>query len=268
MKINGQTDTNLGLKLVSLSGWMEGPMMNRSLTALPQVLGSVPAGFATASPRQIECTFRIDAAGLSEREAKMATVQDALAGLLLLSFDDHPTRLIRAVATSIVATGITERAILIVPSFTVTIRFVAWDPASYDEEPSVISFGSAPKPIPMGTLPSPGVVFITGALSAGSSRTLTYRSFNGIAYGSLTLTPPSSPAESLGANDWLEVNLLRRTIIKCTSGGTRASVYHWKTAGAWFTLEPADSFRTSSIYPTLAIDSGAASYVYRRAWAL
>lgn len=268
MKINGQTEANLGIKLVSLSGWMEGPAMNRSLTALPQTIGAVPAGFATVSPRQIECTFRIDAAALSDREAKLATLQDAVTGLVLLSFDDHPTRLVRAVCTSYVAAGVTERAILIVPSFTVTLRFVAWDPASYDEEPSVISFGSTPKPIPMGTLPSPGVVFITGALSSGSSRTLTYRSFNGIAYGTLTLTPPSSPAESLGANDWLEVNLMRRTIVKCTSAGARSSVYHWKSGDAWFTPEPADSNRTSNLSPTLAIDSGAASYVYRRAWAL
>jgi hypothetical protein len=267
MKINGQHESAYGLALRRLSHWADGPAYQRGTTALPNVLGVVPAAFATTATREIECTFRVQAASLSEREAKLAAIHDGLAGLVTLAFDDHPTRLIRAIVSRIAVIGVTERVVLIVPSFLVVVTFLAMDSSAYDEEITPISFGATPVPIPMGTLPSPGVVFITGALSAGVSRTLTYRSFNGIPYGALTITPPASPAESLGANDWLELNLIRRTLIK-VAAGVRTSVYHWKSSGAWFSPEPADSYRPANAFGTLSTDSGAAVYLYRRVWAL
>lgn len=265
LTFNGRSPASLSLAVVSVSDWLDGPTVQRSATDLPDVLGVAPAAVVTGATREIQIGVRIKAPTLAGREALLAAYYDATTGQIPLVWDDHPTRAVRVVATNRTVRGVAERVAHIVPALIVTTTFVAYDPVAYDIEPRVIGLSATPAPIEVGTLPAPGVVFLTGALSALATRTLTYRSFNGISYGSLSITPPSG--ESLGANDVLEVNLLRRTLIKL-SGGVRTSVYHWKSGGRWFAPQNADCDRPRSQWPTLAVDSGAGSYVYRPAWAL
>ena len=267
MYINGAPLSTWSLTLVDdLSGWSDGPVVSRDTAQLPNILGVVPASFATAAARQISCTMWLKCSSLADRETKLSAVQDAFFGLMDLTFDDRRSKVTRVILGSMTALPIAEHTHFWQYDLKLRCTFVAMDPISYDIEPRVVSFGSTATPISVGTLPSPGVIYITGSLSSSVARTITYRSFNGIAFGSLTLTPPGS--ESLGANDYLEISLLRKTIYKVTSTNVRSSVYHWKSDGKWFSPQAADCDRSRSAYPTLEVNSGNGVYVYRQAWAV
>lgn len=269
LTINGIAVADLSLAMVAgISGWTEGPTMTRPTQAMPGLFGVAASSLATAPMRQIRVPFVLTCTSLTDRETKLAAVYDALTGLMTLSFADHPTRCIRAICGGVTVAGHVEGLEFVEFSLSVVVTFIALDALSYDIEPKILSFTTTPLPVAVGTAPTPGLFLITGSLSALSTRTITYRSINGIAYGAFAITPPTG--ESLGTNDFLEVSTLTRTLTKVTSVGVRSSVYHWKSAGTWNGIvpEPADCDRPRNVFPTLEIDSGAASYIYRPAWIL
>lgn len=263
---NGMSDTSLSYHLTDLSGWLDGPSTARNLGALLGVYGSAPSQYASVKARTINMRGRLQCTSLTDRKDKLSALFDATTNAVELVFDDSLTRYVIAQRESFVVTERAPQAHLNLMDVFVSMTFTAYDVASYDLEPSLIAFDSTPVPVVIGTLPTPGIFHITGALSATVSRTITYRSFNGIAYGTLTLTPPSG--ESLGANDYLIVSLSHPGTIIKVAAGVRSDVYHWKSAGAWFMPSPEDCDRQRSVYPTLEINSGAATFIYTNAWAL
>lgn len=264
--IGGRSLASLSASLVQLSGWHDGPALQRAATAIPQMLGAALSPMASAQSRQVRATYRIQSATLDARKTNVAIFTDAIAGLVPISFYDMPTIQMRALAGPVTITELAPDQHFTLFDVLLTTTWLVPGGVAYDIEPVIKKFTTTAGVVKPGTVASPGVILVTGALSAFSARTITYRSFNGIAYGTLTVTPPSG--ESLGANDYLEVSLLHRTIIKVTSAGVRTSVYHWKSAGRFFAPEPADCDRERDAYPTLDISSGEAVYIYRPAWAL
>lgn len=268
LTVNGRTLAALGVTARELSGWLDGPDMARASAVLPNVLGVLPAAVSTSAARQIRLTLNVPAATLTGRAAVLATLEDAFAGLLSLRFDDTPTRIIRAIAGAFTVASIapslsmTEAA----RNMVVSIPLLAFDGASYDDEPRTVVLSSAPAEIALGTLPAPGIVQWSGAWSAGVARSLTYRSMNGIAYGVLTLTPPTGA--SLTASEFLELDLGRRYITKVTSAGVRTNAYSWLSGGAWFTPDATDASRQAAQWPTLEISAGAGLFLYRRSWSI
>lgn len=266
--INGRPLSALGMTARGLEGWLDGHTITREVTALPGVLGVVPNQFSVSSSRQIRVTCNLPVASLADRAAALATVQDAISSLVTLRFSDTPGRVVRALAGPLVVASIAPGASMTqnAASLVVVLTFTAYDTASYDDEPRVVSLTATPGAIPLGTLPSPGVLQWSGAWSTGIARTLTYRSMNGIPYGSLTLTAPAG--NSLSASEFLELDLARQYITKVGATGTRTNAYRWKTAGRWFVPDPADALRSAAAWPTLDVSAGAGLFLYRRAWAL
>jgi len=268
MSINGRTLAALGMSARSLEGWLDGHTITRDATALPGVLGVVPHQLSVSASRQIRVTCNLPVTSLLDRAAKLADVQDAIASLCTLRFADTPGRVVRALAGPLVVASIAPN-ISMTPtaaSLVLVLTFTAYDTASYDEEPRVVSLTTTPGALPLGTLPSTGIVQLSGAWSTGDPRTLTYRSLNGIAYGALTLTPPTG--QSLSASEFLEIDLSRQYCTKVGNTGVRTNAYAWKSGGAWFVPDPSDGSRAASAWPTLAVSAGVGLFLYRRAWAL
>lgn len=266
--INGRSLASLGVTARELSGWLDGVDTSRNSTPLPNVLGVVPAAASTSSARQIRLVLNVPAASLTARATILATLSDAFAGLLSIRFDDTPTRIVRAVAGAFTVASIAPNIGMSESgrNMTVVVPLLAFDGASYDEEPRVLVLSTTPTEIALGTLPSPGIVQWSGAWSTGAARSLTYRSVNGIAYGLQTFTPPAGA--SLTASEFLEIDLGRRYVTKVTSAGVRTNAYSWLSAGSWFVPEAADGNRVASRWPTFEISAGAGVFFYRRTWAL
>lgn len=273
LTVDGQrTTTYLSLYPTGLSGWLDGPVYSRDMMPVRGLTGVAPSFLAQSQARQIDTEFLLKCTTITERDAKLTAVHDAFSSrLCTLVFDDHPGVAVRAVATAIAVTPRSEFSHGFLPDVFVRVTWTAFDPASYSIEPRVITFSSTvPGSVIPGSLPSPGIIYSTGAMTSGTSRTFTYRSHNGIPYGTLTVTAPSTGpygAESLGANDFLELSLLLRTITKVIAG-VRTPVYHWKTAGTWFCPQPADCDRVRGYYSSLEVSSGESVFVYRQAWAI
>jgi hypothetical protein len=268
MTINGRGLSALGATAAALSGWLDGPSSQRQATALPGVLGAIPATLATTPPRELTLTLRVAATSLTERAERLATLQDALAGLLIVRFSDTPDRFLRCVAGPLTVASIdpAHSMTTAAASLSVSVTLICYDAASYDGEPRILALSTAPVAVPLGTLPSVGVIRWQGAWAVSTARTLTYRGASGIAYGALTITTPSG--DSLASGDHLEIDLARRYLTKVTAAGVRTNVYAWLTSGDWFAFDPADGDRAAARWPTLTLSAGSGTLLYRRAWAL
>lgn len=266
MLINGRDLDLDGFTLIALSGWSSPPSWQRAITALPDVHGVIPATRTTVDVRQMRMAIRIMCATLGERQTKLQALQDRLSGLLTLRFDDWPTRIVRAVAGAITVTSVDPGGAFAIPSIEVAVPLIAYDGASYDAEPNVIALTTTPAAIPVGTLPTTGVVRLDGSWSTGASRTLTVRHANGQSVATLTLTAPTG--QSLAATDVLEIDLARRYITKVTGAGARTNAYSWKASGAWFAIDPAWAHRSASRTPTLELSTGTGTLLCRPAYAL
>jgi hypothetical protein len=273
LTINGRSLASLGVTARALEGWLDGPVVQRESTVIPNLLGVSPSPVMTGAARQIRLTVNVPVAGLTSRAAAIATLQDALTGLLTLRFDDTPGRIVRAVAGPLTVASISDRASMnaLGANMIASVVFLATDNASYDAEPLPVVLGSTPAEIELGTLPSPGIIQWSGSWSTSASRTLTYRGVNGIAYGSMVFTAPATPEyspSSLSSSEFLEIDLGRQYITHVTNTGARTRAYDWLASGSWFVPEPADARRSAGRWPTLDVSAGVGLFLYRKAWAL
>lgn len=267
--IDGSTAAAKGFSVRKLDRWLDGPALQRGMTAVPQVLGVVPSASATIATRSRLVTFNVPCATLADRLTKMATLRDWLSDKLLHTrFDDTPGLKTRCVAGEFEVESIVPRIAMSVlgAPLIVTVPLISYDASMYDAEPQTIVLSTTPAQIALGTLPSTGVVQWSGSWSAGVARTLTYRSHNGISYGTLVFTPPAGA--SLTSAEYLEIDLSRQYVTKVSSTGVRSNAFDWLSGGAWFAPDPADSVRSLTRWPTLDISAGVAIYLYRKVWAL
>jgi hypothetical protein len=263
MLINGIDLAGDGFILTSLSGWSSPPAWQRSAAALPNIHGVVPALYTTTTTREIKVGLRYYCATLAARFTALQLLEDRLAGLLVVRFDDALDRFVRCVASAITVTSMDPGGAFAIPGIEIAFSLIAYDGASYDLEPRVYLLTSQ---IPLGTLPSGGIITMSGSWSVGVARTLICRAATGLVVGSLTLTPPSSSG-GLGANDYFEIDLSRQYATKITSTGVRTNAYAWKTAGDWFVLDPAYADR-SGFNVVIETPASNTTLLLRQAYAL
>ena len=266
MWINGRDLTDDSWQLVGLTGWMAGFSAPRGVTALPNIGGVVPATQRTAEPRTITLTWRRDLTALSDRDAALATLQDRLSGKLWVRFNDATTRVVRCVAGPVSVSPASPHAVFSVATIEASVALIAYDGASYDTEPEIRALATTATEIPLGTLPSAGILTWGGAWTATTARTLILRDAGGVVRCTMTVTAPTG--ESLASTDFLEIDLVRRYITKVTSAGVRTNEYDWYTSGGWPVLDPAFQDRANTRYATLEISAGTAQILYRKAYAL
>jgi len=264
--INGRDLSSDSWTLIGLSGWMQGVDTRRGVTAIPGVGGVVPGSQQTAEPRSIALAFRRALTALTDRDAAVNTLTDRLSGLLWVRFDDAPARVVRCVSGSVRVSPANAAGAFAVATIEAAVTLTAYDGASYDTEPQIRALATTPVEIPLGTLPSGGIVYWGGAWTATTARTLILRDAGGVARTTMTVTAPSG--ESLASTDYLEIDLARRYVTKVTSAGVRTNEYDWYTSGDWITLDPAYQDRAGTRYATLEVSAGTAQITYRKAYAL
>jgi len=262
--LDGRTLTSLGVSARSVSGWRDGPLSTRAFRALANSSGGLFASRAAGQLREIELTVNIPAVTIAGTTPVLDLLDEATQGLVALAFPDAPGRVVRVIRIGRTVVGAGADTEFLVPRLLATYTFAAADGASYDTEPMLYALSTTPVPIALGTLPSLGVVQITGAWTG--ARTLTYRGANGIAYGSLAITVPVS--ETLLGTEYVELDLARRTITRVGPTGARTDAYAWKSAGAWFACDPTDATRAFGQSPTLALSAGTGIFITRRAWSV
>jgi hypothetical protein len=149
---------------------------------------------------------------------------------------------------------------MIEPALILRVNMVAYDSAVYDNEPTVLAVTTTPRAIPLGTAPSGGTLYLMGSMSG--TVTVTYASHTGETAGTLALTG------TLAADEYLEVDFSERTITKVSNAGVRdETAYSFKSAGNWFPFDPAHGVRSTAAWPSIAVSSGTAVLIYRKAWA-
>jgi hypothetical protein len=196
----------------------------------------------------------------SDREARLAIVDEALQGVVEIVRADSLSKVLRATFDGAIV--LPRNASDTLNDVMVDLEFTAFDAASYDMQPLVYALGTVGVPIPQGTLPSPGRIEWPGGWSG--TRTVTYRGITGIPYGTLSVTVPGS--ETFAAGEYLILDLARWTLTRVSASGVRTNVYHWLSAGDWFAPQPRDGDRARNRWGTLAMSAGTATYIHRRAW--
>lgn len=266
LSINGLSLATLGITPRELTGWLDAPSEERSVLPLPNTLGVATGGVGTVSERSAMLVGTVLCSTTTERATKLSAIREQLIGTICVRRDDVPNMVFRALAGPTTVVSVTGNA-WFQASVVITIPFRLTDVVSYDVEPRPIIVSSTPVQIPTGTAATVGFLHWGGAWSTGVARTLTYRGVNGISYGTLTLTPPASA--SLTSSEYLELDFDKQYITKIDSAGARTSAYDWKSGGAWFAIDPADSaVQAANRFPTLEISAGTGLFLYRRAWML
>lgn len=269
---DGLPASSYGLRITGLSGWLDGPQFTRASVGIPGLFGALPDPMAVGKERTITVDARLRLTDLQDRHEALARLAESLQGERKFTSIDRPRIVTRVHWIGSGVTGISDKTSMYHPTVNVRIAFVCYDGVSYDIEPRTVVLGSTPVQVPTGSAPSVGLLYVSGALTAGTTRTVTYTGINGRPYGSWALRPPlagelgtGSPAESLGANDHVEIDGLQRTVTKVTSAGVRSSVEHW-FSGAHFAIDPKHAARALNAFPRVGLSSGVGLFVYRRAW--
>lgn len=266
MYLNGRDPITDGWIPIALSGWMSGPVVRRGARAIPDTTGVIPSLRQTPDPRTIRLRLRRYLSVLADRDAAQLILQDRLSGLLHVRFDDAPTRVVRCVASLPQFQPVHEITAFSIATIEAEVLLTCYDGASYDTEPRVLALSTTGVEIPLGSLPSAGVISWGGAWTATTSRTLIIRDHGGVARVTQTLTAPTG--ESLGATDFLELLTAPRYVSKVTSAGTRTAEEEWVPGVTWIALDPAWQHRTEARSLTLEISAGTAQITYRKAYAL
>lgn len=269
MQINFRDPVSYGWTPMDLSGWKDGPSYARGVTAVPGRAGLIPDPWTTGERRLITASFMARPATLGDRDALIHTLRDETAGEHWLTFTDSSTTMLRVRRVGAVRI-LPASAPYWSPDLYADLTWEAVDGIALDRLARAVALPTAGTIIiPVGTAPSALTVILTSAWTSGTSRTLTATAPNGTILGTLTLTAPSSPADSLTANDALEVDMGNRTITKVTGAGVRTNAYAWKTAGDFFTLSGDEgATRSASAWPRLTVSAGDGLALVLRGWAL
>lgn len=135
----------------------------------------------------------------------------------------------------------------------VAIRFQADDPRIWDVDQQNVGIDGTPTAMPLGTAPVAPVVRIDGS---ATNPALTYADDGGATVETLSLTI------SIGAGDWIEVDMDRKTIVD-QAGASQISAL---SGGDFFRLDPTDGDYATSSWPQVSVSSGTGTVTYRKAY--
>lgn len=254
--LNGVDVTDLGLMPTAAPGWSDAARNEFNLQTVPGRRGRIPSRMVSSPERYIEIHGMIHGDTWQERSKKLDDLTGYCAGQVDIRFGDRPDRFIIG-AFEEARTAPTAPGAESLPGawWNVVLRFVCPDPVFYAvEESEIVGIGSSPTVIPMGTLPSAGVLTISG----GTNPVIRgYRS-NDELIGEMTFSGDFT-------GNTLTVDFLTREL------STSLAVNPWSLwAGLaterFLTWSVADyDFRAES-WPKISVSSGSGSYAYRKAY--
>lgn len=247
---------DLGLGLTGAPGHLSGVQWERAFPPSPGLVGGVP-GVASVSPaRSLVIRGLAELASLTDREALVTSLSRQVTGLQEVRYSDQPDKVFEAILEQVGVSPWEPSQEFVIGDVDIELRFRLAVPYKRDRYGQVISFGTTRTDIPLGDLPSGGVLHIMGS---ATDPVLTYRGVSGEALRSMTFTI------TLGSNDYLVVDLNRRVIQKSVAGTvtTDASIL---TSGYFFQPDPGDGHPGWGGWPSLELSAGTGLYLYHRSW--
>jgi len=256
--VNDMPLTDMDLHVTGHPGWMTGPGFSVPTLPLPGSIGGVPSPAFTVGAGSLSVSARLKPTSLTDRESKINEVVWRMKGLLELRFADQPDKVLEAICTNVSAVPESSANSFVEPGLIVNLSFLTPRPYRFDRYGQIISFDTSRTEVPLGDLPSGGVVTIMGA---ATNPTLTYRASSGESKETMGFTI------ALTSDDFLEVDLDKRTITKSIAG-TRTRDDSIRTSGQFFTLDPSHGSPSWGAWPTLEVSTNEGTIAYHRNWSV
>ena len=254
--LNGTPAENYGLGMRS-ANWWDSVIFERPSIPLAGQLGQVAGNVGIGAPRELSITTLLEASSVSDRRTKLDNIaRDLSAGINEIKIQDDTARVLLARFIRYTVGAFAENPYGGQPYVEVTLEFVADDPVWKDVSASSYALSSSDTETPLGSLPSYGVIELTGA----NSPTITYKDQAGNTVSTLALSYTWASGETY------RVDLALQTIDKVVSG-VRTNAISVYSTGEFFALDPADGVASTSSWPTVAVSTGTGTIYYRRSWA-
>lgn len=251
----------LGAYVEDLSTRWHAPARQYPSVSIPGRNGVVYAADPTVGLRSLEIAGSIDPS--ARTLAALQTAVDKLKALannalVRITVDDdvNAPRAIDGVCTGCEISAVAHPMVTQIARF--RLRMECPDPTWYDVTGDMVSFGTTPSAVSLGTAPSGGIVrLVCPSWSAASATTptLTYANAAGVTLKTLVLSTTLA-----AGTDYLELDLDRQTIVEYQSGVVRNAIGDL-TSGDFFTLDPMDGDVLNGSFPTLACSSAAGTLV-------
>lgn len=240
----------------ALEGWADGIQYDRESVPVADLLGHFPALSATAQPRTIRVTLWVGDETLDSRYPALDELDALTRGLCEIRFSDSPDRVARGIVTRKATQAFASDASWVDGSADIlrTLEIVCHSPVKVARYGSVVGLSTSRTPVPLGTLPSGGLLLLYG-----TDQTVTYRGASGepLATMGFTFTP---------SNSHLEIDLTRQMVTEVEDDGTRTNAADALTSGDFFALDPGDGDYVAGSWPTLELSSGTGALIYRRSY--
>jgi hypothetical protein len=256
--VNGVDIGSLGMEVTGIAPW-SGVGYDRAHIPIPGAMGGIPGALATSPARDIRITGYLDPGSVAARAAALDLIRYHIGGgLLEVTMEDYPGRYLAGLLTEDSwdqLSGLEYVSTLSRVRYNITIR--CHDPVWRDSIAQSVSGAATPVPVPMGTAPQAGMVYLFGA---ATNPVLTYRGVDGDAIGAMGFTVTLAADE-----DFLALDLARQRV-RLWDDGVESNGQNLLTSGAWFALDPMDGYGPSESWPTLEVSGGTFLYVYERRW--
>jgi hypothetical protein len=250
--VNGRDIDDLGLVVLEYGDRWAGPSYDRGAAQPFGSLGSWPASEATVAPKVIRLQTALEGVTRANRQASIDNIRNHFRGLLEVKFGDSEDRVIYGIVEASPGSGRWTGLGEIKADVALEFNIVCYNPLFWDTTGSIIAFGSTRVEVPVGSAPSGGIIYLMGA---ATNPTITYRNHDGDSVETMGFTV------TLGATEYLEINLDTLSIVKVSSG-TRTDGDALLTSGWFFSVDPADGDVENTSYPTLEVDQGSATINY------
>jgi hypothetical protein len=250
----------LGFTVVDLSGHADAVELPRDYVPIPGRAGGIMARHAEVPSRIIVMDLGLFRTTLEARREAFRNLEALCAGLVRLRFADAPDQYVEGVLVRAPKRAASPHHRVpwwtaAAPDMMVTLEFVCPTPAYFAVAETVVALSATPAALPLGTLPSGGVVDIGPC----TNPVLTYRDAASTTKATMGFTL------TVATGDLLRVDLTEMRVTRRIAGvWSAAQALH--TSGAWFYPSPLDGNYALNVWPTLALSSGAGTYTYRRAW--
>lgn len=237
-----------------IQGWRGTPQASYPSTTVPGRMGAVRLSREPQyEPRQLTIPASVEGATMAEMHANLRSLERRLwpGPERTIRLVDDETVEFRARTLQIDGQGVPPD--LTQPLTQVAISLLALDPRLLAVSDTVVNFTSSLTETELGSGPSFPVIRIDGA---ATDPVLTYADHTGATVKTLGLTI------SLGASDWVEIDMMERTIVD--DGGTdRADAL---TSGGFFKLDPSHGTADGDSDPQLSVSDGSGTATYRKAY--
>jgi hypothetical protein len=257
--INDEDVETLGFAVAGLRGHADAVELPRDYRPIPGKAGGIMARHADVPARIIVIDLLLVGTTLTTRRESFRELEALCAGTCTLRFGDAPDQYVEGVLTrSPKRPAAPESApwwTAAAPEMIASLEFTCATPAYFAVTENVVALSATAAALPMGTLPSAGVIDI----GPSTNPVLTYKDADGTTQGTMGFTAV------VASGDLLRVDLTEMRVTRRISG-TWSAAQALHTSGAWLQPSPVDGDYTTEAWPTLAVSSGTASYTYRKAY--